>query len=70
MTQGDIVRQADDRFSVSGRIEKISDDTLQITELPIRKWTTDYKAMLEAMLTGSDKVQSTIKVSSLGFESS
>ena len=35
---------------------------IEITELPIRKWTQDFKEMLEEMTTGTDKVSSTIKV--------
>uniref|UniRef100_A0A8C9GX84 DNA topoisomerase 2 n=1 Tax=Piliocolobus tephrosceles TaxID=591936 RepID=A0A8C9GX84_9PRIM len=34
-----------------GIITKIDDETLEITELPIKKWTQDYKEFLEELLT-------------------
>ena len=30
-------------FTITGKIEQTSDTVLQITELPVRKWTQDYK---------------------------
>ena len=44
-----------DVYNVAGKIERIDDTTLQITELPIRKWTQDYKIFIEGMLTGETK---------------
>jgi len=38
------------KFEITGCIEKISDTILSITELPIRKWTQDYKEFLEELL--------------------
>ena len=35
----------------------MDDETLVISELPIKKWTQDYKVMLEAMMMGDDKKQ-------------
>ena len=32
---------------------QIDDQTILITELPVGKWTTDYKQMLETMLVGA-----------------
>lgn len=61
--QGSIERIDQDKYKVSGVIEKINDTTLEITELPIRRWTQDFKEMLEEMTTGTDKVPQTIKVS-------
>ena len=51
---GDVFRDAKkaDRYHVRGVIEKLDDTTLQITELPVREWTQDYKAFLEALLVG------------------
>lgn len=59
--QGTITRIADDKFTVSGQLEKIDDETIEITELPIRKWTIDYKAMLDGWVTATDKVPATIR---------
>ena len=61
--KGPIERVEQDKYKVSGIIEKISDNTIEITELPIRKWTQDFKEMLEEYTTGSEKVPSTVRVS-------
>jgi DNA topoisomerase-2 len=61
--KGSIERTEADKYKISGIIEKIDDTTIEITELPIRKWTQDFKEMLEEMTSGTDKVPSTIKVS-------
>ena len=42
-------------YIVKGKIERTDDTTLVITELPIGKWTQDYKKFLEDMMTGTDK---------------
>lgn len=42
-------------YDVTGRIERVDDTTLVITELPIRTWTQGYKEQLELMMTGTDK---------------
>jgi DNA topoisomerase II len=36
-------------FVVEGRYEIINKDTLVISELPLRKWTRDYKTFLEEL---------------------
>ncbi|BEJ16333.1 hypothetical protein CspHIS471_0509380 [Cutaneotrichosporon sp. HIS471] len=59
--KGTIERVDNDRYKVSGTAEKIDDKTIEITELPVRKWTQDFKEMVEAMTSGSDKIPSTIK---------
>ncbi|SBS89458.1 DNA topoisomerase II, partial [Plasmodium ovale curtisi] len=38
-------------YETIGIINKIDDETLEITELPIKKWTQDYKEFLEELLT-------------------
>ncbi|CAA9986839.1 DNA topoisomerase II, putative [Plasmodium knowlesi strain H] len=38
-------------FETIGIIRKIDDETLEINELPIKKWTQDYKEFLEELLT-------------------
>lgn len=40
---------------MKGIIERVNDTTIFITELPIKKWTADYKAFLEGMITGDNK---------------
>ncbi|KAL6006450.1 hypothetical protein ACLOJK_037404 [Asimina triloba] len=44
-------------YVVSGIIEKVDETTLKITELPIRRWTEDYKEFLESVMTGSEKIK-------------
>lgn len=51
----------------------MSDDTIEITELPIRTWTQNYKeSVLEPMLEGSDKqpplIQYTFQTKNLLFQ--
>ena len=60
--QGEITLLPDGRYQISGKLNRIDDETIEITELPIRKWTTEYKAMLEAAMVGGEKTQATIKV--------
>lgn len=51
--KGSIVLSADkESYECVGVIEKRNATTLEITELPIRRWTSDYKeSVLEAMLS-------------------
>jgi DNA topoisomerase-2 len=39
-------------FSVLGRAEEVDENTVLISELPVGKWTTDYKQFLETVLIG------------------
>lgn len=48
-------------FKVHGKIERVDDTTLLITELPLKKWTQDYKQFLETMITGGEKQPPEIK---------
>jgi DNA topoisomerase-2 len=43
------------KFEVVGHIEKKDEKTLEITEIPVRKWTQDYKEFLEGMMPGEKK---------------
>ncbi|XP_078179281.1 DNA topoisomerase 2-like isoform X6 [Carex rostrata] len=44
-------------YTITGVIEQVDSTTLRITELPIRRWTQDYKAFLESLMTGNDKIK-------------
>lgn len=46
---GTIRKVSDNKYDVLGCIRKTDDTTIEITELPIGKWTQNYKAELEAM---------------------
>jgi len=55
---GDIIPETGKRegcFTIKGKIERVDDTTLIITELPLKKWTQDYKLFLEAMLVADEK---------------
>jgi DNA topoisomerase II len=43
-------------YRVNGSIVKIDEQTFRITELPIRKWTEDYKQFLESITEGTPNV--------------
>lgn len=50
------VGSGDSRCAVHGEISIIDETTLEITELPVRTWTQNYKEdVLEVMLHGTEK---------------
>lgn len=52
---GEISKEKKDKFLSLGKIERVNDTTLVISELPIKKWTQDYKEFLETMVVGDEK---------------
>ncbi|RZB66593.1 DNA topoisomerase 2-like [Glycine soja] len=44
-------------YVVNGSVEEINEQTFRITELPVRKWTQDYKQFLESITDGSPNVK-------------
>ncbi|EXB68160.1 DNA topoisomerase 2 [Morus notabilis] len=44
-------------FFVSGLMEEVNETTVRITELPIRRWTQDYKEFLDSICYGNDKAK-------------
>ena len=58
--KGEIKKVGDNKFEITGIIRKINDTTVEVTELPIHKWTQTYKAELEAMV--GEKSDGVIKV--------
>jgi DNA topoisomerase-2 len=57
---GTIKKVAEHKYDVTGIVKKINDTTVEITELPIHKWTQNYKADLEAMI--GEKGDGVVKV--------
>ena len=54
--RGDIIKISDQKFAVNGEISILSNDTLEITELPIGTWTQTYKeGTIEPMVSGTEK---------------
>merc|ERR1719223_1129395 len=51
------VQGEEGRYEVSGVVTKKDNTTLEITEIPIRKWTQDYKEFLEGMMPGEKKTE-------------
>jgi DNA topoisomerase-2 len=47
-------------YIMKGKIKRTDETTMLITELPIGKWTQDYKSFMEGMMTGTDKSPSKI----------
>lgn len=50
--KGEIKPAAKHKYDVFGVVKKLNDTTVEITELPIHKWTQNYKEELEGMITG------------------
>lgn len=51
--KGTIKKVGEHKFDVTGLATKLNDTSIEITELPIHKWTQSFKAELETMI--SDK---------------
>jgi DNA topoisomerase-2 len=45
------------KFEVNGVITKKDHKTLEITEIPVRKWTQDYKEFLETLMPADKKAE-------------
>ncbi|XP_048776509.2 DNA topoisomerase 2-alpha-like isoform X2 [Ostrea edulis] len=59
--KGTIEELSESRFVASGEVAIIDDQTIEITELPIRTWTQAYKEdVLELMLYGTEKTPAMI----------
>ncbi|KAM7265027.1 hypothetical protein ACFE04_002710 [Oxalis oulophora] len=53
--KGTIERSSKDNcYVVTGTIEEVNETTLRVTELPIRRWTQDYKEFLESLIESKD----------------
>jgi DNA topoisomerase-2 len=53
--KGTINEIEEHKFLIKGLYEKISDDTVHITELPVGTWTMPYTTYLESLMDGTDK---------------
>ena len=49
-----IVRMPIRICTCTGIIERTGDETLEITELPVKVWTQTYKAFLEGLILGAE----------------
>lgn len=47
---GEISSEEDGKYQLKGIIERVNATTIEVTELPVRTWTQDFKANLDKML--------------------
>jgi DNA topoisomerase-2 len=50
--RGEVKLTGKGKYEIIGAVKKTSDTTVEISELPIHKWTQSFKAELEAMIIG------------------
>jgi DNA topoisomerase-2 len=55
--KGTVRKIADQKFLIKGKYEKIDENTIIITELPIGTWTMNYITFLEELVDGSTDKQ-------------
>ena len=48
--QGTIQKTSDTKFLIKGKYEKIGNDKVRVTELPVGFWTEDFKELLEKLI--------------------
>jgi DNA topoisomerase II len=54
--KGMITKISDDKFLMKGTYEKLANDKIRVTELPVGYWTDDFKELLEHWIApGEDK---------------
>ncbi|KAJ3931519.1 MAG: DNA topoisomerase II [Lentinula lateritia] len=58
--KGEIKQTSKNKYDVSGIVTKLDETTVEITELPIHKWTQSFKAELETMMVG-EKGEGSVK---------
>ena len=51
--KGTVHRLAEQKYLIKGRYEKLGEDSVRITELPVGTWTMPYTTFLETLLDGS-----------------
>lgn len=59
--EGQIQKISYDKYKLYGKIEQLDDNTLAITELPAKVWTSSIKELLLQGLSGTDKTKPWIK---------
>lgn len=57
---GDIEQSGPQKYKITGRIEQVGDNEVDITELPVKVWTNNYKEFLLAGF-GTEKTPAWIK---------
>ena len=49
-------------YQCCGTITQLSETAIEVTELPVRKWTQDYKEWLEGLIKPEDKNEAPLLV--------
>lgn len=57
MIEHTVTKESGRSYTISGVYEQVDETTIRITELPVRKWTQDYKEFLESMMNPTDKIK-------------
>jgi len=60
--KGTINKIADQKYLIKGLYEKIGDDKIRITELPVGSWTMPYTTFLETLMDGTSVDKSGKKI--------
>jgi DNA topoisomerase-2 len=60
--KGSIKKIADNKYLVKGLYEKIGEDKIRITELPVGTWTMPYITFLEGLMDGTTAKPATAKL--------
>ncbi len=55
--RGSVVKTGDSKWQAVGVAKKINSTTIEISELPIRRWTEKFKAELEEMIANNTGVK-------------
>ena len=59
---GSIQKIADQKYLIKGLYEKVGDDKIRITELPVGSWTMPYTSFLESLMDGTSVDKSGKKI--------
>lgn len=51
--QGEVIKTAENKYLIKGKYEKLGDDKIRITELPVGTWTMPYTTFLETLMDGT-----------------
>jgi len=64
--RGHIIKSSNGQYEIRGEYNQISKNILEITELPIGTWTTQYKSFLEKITIGTNTEQKYKKLEIIG----
>jgi DNA topoisomerase-2 len=49
---GEVIKMCENKYLIKGKYERLGDDKIRITELPVGTWTMPYTTFLEGLLDG------------------